>query len=206
MARTKPIDHSTGSAIATTAWTAGKYGIGGAIVAGLVGAAVFGGIAALGVAAAGAVAGLLGVGGAAAAVTSTIGMAAIGIASFLGFGGALTTTGGIAAITAGGLMGLFKGGRRVTHERQAYQDRVENRAPAHHGRLENAAEASMQQGYMQGLQDGQQMVVNKIRELQYAALQQQMDKDKTACAAKGPHVQAEMKRRETAAAAGQQIG
>lgn len=206
MARPKPIDHTTGSAIATTAWTAGKYGIGGAILAGLAGAVVLGSIAALGVAAVGAVAGLLGAGSAAAAVTSGIGMAAIGIASFLGFGGALTTTGGIAAVTAGGLMGLFKGGRRVGNERQAYQDKMEHRAPLRQHRMEQAQEMGMQQGYMQGLQDGQQMVVNKIRELQYAALQQQMDKDKAACCKPGPHAQAEMKRREAAAAAGQQIG
>lgn len=231
MARIRPIDHDTGSAIATTAWSAGKYGIAGAIVAGLVGAAVVGGIAALGVAAIGAALGAAGIiGGTAATATSAavaatagsgalaamgsgVGALAIGIASFLGFGGALSTVGGVATVTAGGLLGLFKGGRRVGLERQAYQDKAGHAAP-HQNRLAHVAEASMQHGYMQGVQDGQQMVVAKLRELQMASLNQQMETDKVACQAqtnvvceaKGPHVQAEIKRREAAATTGQHIG
>lgn len=110
-----------------------------------------------------------------------------------------------AAIGAGfGILGADNAVRAAEEKRQIDQERR-----AMHSGMGGPAPAQMQQvaqtAYMAGMQEGQQATVNKIRELQFAALHQEMEKNKAACAAQGPHAQAEIKRREAAAAAGQQI-
>ncbi len=177
------------SSVVTTGWETGK----GIIVGGLV-PAVAAGVLTAGVIAFGGLltgAGVAAMFTGAAGTASMIAIAAFSAAAFAGLG----TLGAI----VGGVVGLFKGGSRISREKQTYQAKVMQHAPIIEARMENAKMA----GYEAGVQDAQQAMV---RQLQYASLQQEMNKNEAACGKCVSHVANELQRRETAAAAGKQIG
>ena len=221
----KAVRHDTSSAVVTTGWETVKGGFVGWLTTAVIGAVIVGGLAALAVGTGGAILGGLGLiggaaatattaavaptalGGIAAALTSGFGLFSMGASALVG-GVATASTYGTAGAVIGGALGLLKGGSRVSHESQTFREKIAARSHAAGARLEHAHQLGAQQGYMMGMQDGQQMVVNKLREMQYAMIQEQMAQAQGAhCGTpKCSHVETEMKRRETAAATGQQIG
>lgn len=189
----KAVDHDVASGLATTGYTVGKDAIIGGLVPAVVSAALTVGIIAL-------VAGTAAFTGGALAVT--MGAAAItGVAGF--------AWGGVVGAAIGGVLGLFSGANRVSAEKSAFNDKLATHALANQGLKRHAMEAAAQHGYQAGIQDGANMVVNKLREAQYAAIQQNMaeaqQKNDIACGKCVSHAAKEQQRREATAAAGIQL-
>lgn len=186
----KPIHHNTDSALMTAGWETAKGGIVGALVALAIGAAVVGGIFAAF--------------GAPALVT--------GIAAAIGAG--VTGIYGLTFGTvAGGLIGMVRGGSRVSRENESFRDRVEHRGQMHAAHRNTAEMAGMQKGYMMGFQEGQQYIVTQLQHAQEQMLVEQAAQAKAPeggfaekCAAKAScHAEAVVKGREAQAAAGPQV-
>lgn len=205
----KAVRHDTSSAVVTTGWETVKGGLVGWLATAVIGAAITGGLVIGAAALVGALLpGSITALGAAGAMITGGGAAVTAIASIIG-GVTTASTYGTAGAVIGGVLGLLKGGSRVSHESQTFREKMAARSHAAGARLEHAHQLGAQQGYMMGVQDGQQMVVNKLREMQYAMIQEQMAQAQGAAHCGTPkcsHVETEMKRRETAAATGQQIG
>ena len=126
-----------------------------------------------------------------------------------GLGTWLSVAAGSVMAGIGAVLGFAKGRERVGKEQEAYEHRSATRAHIADARFEKAQLVGAQQGYTQGIQDGQAMVVERLRQMQYAQIQGQMaeaQKANDAACNKCSHVDAEVKRREAAAAAGAQIG
>jgi hypothetical protein len=188
----KPIDHSFGSAAATTGWGAVKGGIIGAALVGLI---------------AGGVVGLIVGGLASLAVGATAAAVIGGIAGVITGLGSMFTVGGAVGAGAGTLIGAFKGSSRVGKERASFQHKMEQREHTHDTKQNTAAMAGMQQGYMVGFQEGQQYVVSQLQRAQeqmlMAKAEPAKDKDCPVCT---KHVDALNKQRAAQAASTPQIG
>jgi len=186
----EPVRHGFWSGAATTAWETVKGVVKGAIFLPVAGAVVGG--------AAFALIGLV--------TSAPLSLAAVGFGALAGglFGAAVDAYAMPYLATVGGILGVFKGGKRVSAESQAYQEKLELHQRAGLSKLEYAAQAGAAQGYAMGRQQGQQegamMVAEKLREMQYAQLAQKMGP------AKGMHVAAEEQRRAEAAKASPQLG
>jgi hypothetical protein len=170
-----PVDHDGFTSVATAGVETGK-GVIKAFSTVVIGAALIGGLLIGGI---GLIAGAVGAASVAtgfwasvgAAITGGVAQGAVaglwgaGIGGLVGIGGAIA---GWAPITAiGAAFGLHKGGSRIEKEIQAYQNKGHNKAQ----QINDAAQA----GYAMGVQHGQQQVVSQLQQMQYAAIQQQME-------------------------------
>lgn len=192
----EPVNHGIVSGAATGAWETVKgtvkgalaLPVGGALVGAVVGAIGLGVIALSGGAVVGVAASMYAaVTGASISSVGTI-AAVSGLAGALvgGVGGAVTggsagTAAGILAwpITAvttvvGAVTGIFKGAHRVSEESQAYQQKLENRALAGMSKVQYAQAVGQQQGYVAGLQQGEQMGAEKVMRAFHSSIAERM--------------------------------
>lgn len=192
----KPVDHNLASSTTTTAWEGAKGAIMGAVVPVLIGAAVIGGAAYL----AGAVITGGGIGWfAELSVAGKLGV--VGAAAGAWVGGAFAAVG--AAV--GAVFGIGKGAKRVHNEQEKFNQRGEVRGQIVEQQMERAQMMGAQMGYAKGVQDAQAAMAERIQQMQHAAIAQQMAEAKEKnCAPCNKHVDAVMKQREAAAAAGAQ--
>lgn len=174
MAKEKPVDHGLLSGTATVGWESAKGAAKGLAVLPLAGAAIAGAVVFT-------IAAVMS-GGATVPLTAALGAALPWGLGAAAVGGALGLVGdGFAApiiAGVGALLGLARGGDRINGEKAAYKEmaghKAEKREQQKAAELENASNAGVQQGYGQGFKEGQMAVVNRLRELQYNMIQQQM--------------------------------
>lgn len=194
----KAVDHNIASSTGTGLWEGIKGAFKGGLVPILVGAAVLGlgayAISAMFTAgAAGTLAAWIGE----LPIAAKIGMAAgvVGAAA-----GAVFAPIGAAI---GGLFGASKGVKRVGAEQQKFNERTNLREQATETSLQYAQMAGAQMGYARGVQDAQAAMERRIQEMQMAAINDRVNEsaEKNKGASSTKHVDAEMKRRATAAEA-----
>lgn len=176
----KPINHDVSSTVTTAAWGGVKGAAKGLGLLLAVPAVLAGGIALL-----------AGVGWAAAA------MWAVGTAVAVGVGAAFSAPflGTAAAVFGGGgaLMGLAKGGDKISRENASFRDRMEHRL----NRREAELNAAGQQGYQMGVIDAQNAIANQLR----AAQEQMLMASAQPQLAAGGHTARIQQQREAAALA-----
>jgi hypothetical protein len=178
------INHDTGTATGTAAWEgvkgAAKWALAPIAIGALAGFVIVGGLfsAGLGWALGGA---LLG-----------------GLA-----GGGVTYGLGVPLLAVGGMLGLAKGGDRVSKERAEFQKQAEAHSHGRHKktarRLNNERMAGQQEGYGTGYQDGYARAAMELQgDPGHGAVATAEAHAKCAC---GPATQAELDRRSASAAA-----
>ena len=152
----EPINHDVLSGVATAAGEGVKWGA-IALLALPIGGALLGGVIAAGTGY--------------ALVSALVGGLLGGVGSF-----ALAPE----LMIGGGMLGLVKGGSKVSAEQQAFRDRVNGRQHKIAGVYNNGEIAGVQQGYQIGRADGEQVGFQKGQEYvvqqiqQHVAAQQQM--------------------------------
>ena len=167
-----PINHDLLSSTATAGLSAVKWSAIGALAIPLVGAAIMGAIGA-------AVVGGFGVVALGAALVG--GIATLAAEAVL----APTLLGGMAI--GGGLLGIAKGGQRVSAENQAFRDRAMGNAHSRQlktAKLQNDGEIKgIQEGYQIGRADGEQVGFQKGQEFVVQQIMQHQLAEQQAAAA-----------------------
>lgn len=201
----KAVDHDLGSSTSTVAWEGAKGAAKGGVLSVVIGAVVIGAL----IYGAGALllpASLGGIsfGGAGTAFLDLSLAGKVGVV-----GAAIGTAAGLAysgiASGIGAAFGLVKGGSRVKAENAKYEERSGARGQALQAQMQQVQMAGAQMGYERGVRDAQMVMAQRLQEMQMAAIQEHM----AATAEKNvvpstKHVDAELKRREAAAAAATQ--
>jgi hypothetical protein len=177
----QPVDHDVTSGVVTTTWETIKGGIGALALPPVLGAA------AAGTAAAVVTALFISTGIGAIVAGGAIGVIAGGL---LGTAASTAMAPWLAGI--GGGIGLLKGASRIRSESRAY-DNLE--AGRNAETMVTHMQYAAQQGYMAGVQAGQQSVVDQLQQVRYAAIA-----DKMGPAPEKSHVAVEEQRRAAAAA------
>ncbi len=138
----KPVDHDMGSATATVVGNTAKGAVGGVAAFGLLGALVVGGLAFIS--------------GAPAVLVPAL------------IGGAISAVmGAVTGATVGSVIGATTGVLKVKNE----NDRFKQVAHSQEQHIASNMTANAQQAYMDGVQEGQAQVVNKLREVQAQQVQ-----------------------------------
>lgn len=193
----KAVDHTGTSSAATTGWESVKGALTGAVVPILIGAALIGGAAYL--------AGAVLTGGAASWFA---GLSVAGKMGVIGASAGAVYAAGYSAIGAaiGAVVGLTRGAKRVGEEQSKFSERAGTREQIVEAKMAQAQMSGAQMGYERGVYDAQMAMAEKIREAQYAQIQQQMAAaHEQHCKPCNKHVTAELERRNAAAATGAQV-